>query len=99
MSEKTIESSGIKSVVIQYERVFNARITLTESNYNIWSQLMEMQIAERGKISYIRDKTKPPTESDEGFEKWNAENQNVKRWLLMSMSPDIMRRYLLLPIA
>nr|CAD1834353.1 unnamed protein product [Ananas comosus var. bracteatus] len=81
------------------EGVFNAGIILTESNYDIWSQLMEMQIAERDKISYIRGKTKPPAESDEGYEKWYAENQKVKRWLLMSMSPDIMRRYLRLPTA
>ena len=29
----------------------------------------------------------------------NAENQKVKRWLLMSMSPEIMKRYLRLPTA
>lgn len=101
MSEENPESAKIKSipVVIQSEGIFNAGIILTESNYDIWSQLMEMQIAERDKISYIRGKTKPPAESDEGYEKWYAENQKVKRWLLMSMSPDIMRRYLRLPTA
>nr|CAD1835526.1 unnamed protein product [Ananas comosus var. bracteatus] len=78
MSEENLESAKIKSipVVIQFEGVFNAGIILTESNYDIWSQLMEMQIAERDKISYIRGKTKPPTKSDEGYEKchiiWTA---------------------------
>lgn len=48
-------------VVVQSEGVFNAVIILTESNYDVWSQLMEMHIAEREKLSYINDKPKPPT--------------------------------------
>ncbi|KAL5752068.1 hypothetical protein ACOSQ2_022575 [Xanthoceras sorbifolium] len=78
---------------------FNAEITLTESNYDVWSQLMKMHIAERKKLSYIRGKKAPPVESEDGYEKCYAENQKVKRWLLMSMSPDIMKRYLRLPLA
>ncbi|KAG8387202.1 hypothetical protein BUALT_Bualt03G0228700 [Buddleja alternifolia] len=101
MGEKGIESSGSKSVpiVVQSEGAFNAGIILTESNYDVWSQLMEMHIAEREKLSYIHGKTKPPTEAEEGYKKWYAENQKVKRWLLMSMSPEIMKRYLRLPTA
>ena len=60
---------------------------------------MEMHIAEREKLSYIRGKIKQPTESEDGYEKWYAENQKVKRWLLMSMSPDIMKHDLRLPTA
>ncbi|KAK0607303.1 hypothetical protein LWI29_012878 [Acer saccharum] len=56
-----------------------------------------MHIAEREKLSYIRGKTKPPAESEEGYEKWYADNQNVKRWLLMSMTPEIMKHYLRIP--
>ena len=72
---------------------------MTESNYDVWSQLVEMHIAEQEKLSYIQGKTKPPKESEDGYEKWYAENQKVKRWLLMSMSPEIMKRYLRLPTA
>src|SRR4051794_20272104 len=90
MGDKISEVAGNKPfpVVVQTEIVFNAGVTLTESNYDIWSQLMEMHIAERDKISYIRGKDKPPKESEEGYEKWYAENKKVKPWLLMSMSPD-----------
>ncbi|KAL6323210.1 hypothetical protein AAG906_029217 [Vitis piasezkii] len=56
-----------------------------------------MHIAEREQLSYIQGKTNPPKESEDGYEKWYAENQKVKRWLLMSMSPEIMKRYLRLP--
>lgn len=75
MSEKNIEASGIKSipVVVQSEGVFNAGIVLDESNYDVWSQLMEMHIAEREKLSYIRGKMKKLSETDDGYEKWYAE--------------------------
>ncbi|KAF2283126.1 hypothetical protein GH714_043456 [Hevea brasiliensis] len=59
----------------------------------------EMHIAEWEKLSYIRGKMKQPTESDDGYEKWYAENQKVKRWLLMSMTLEIMKRYLRLSTA
>ena len=87
MSEKN-------TIVFQSEGTFNLGIILTESNYDIWSQLMEMHIAEREKLSYIRGKTNPPKKSEHGYEKWYAENQKVKRWLLMSTNPEIMKCYL-----
>ncbi|CAA0840798.1 Unknown protein [Striga hermonthica] len=87
----------INHVIIQSEGVFNIGILLSETNYDIWSQLMEMHIAEREKLSYIRGKMKIPEASDAGYEKWYAENQKVKRWLLMSMSP--MKRYIRIPAA
>ena len=34
-----------------------------------------------------------------GYEKWYAKNQKVKRWVLMSMSFDITKRYLHIPTA
>ncbi|KAL5741679.1 hypothetical protein ACOSP7_028411 [Xanthoceras sorbifolium] len=86
MSEKA-EASGAKSfpIVVQSEGGFNAGITLTESNYDVWSQLMCILLNKR--------------KSKDGYEKWYTENQKVKRWLLMSMSPDIMKQYLRLPTA
>jgi len=39
------------------------------------------------------------SETDDGYEKWYAENQKVKRWLLMSMKSEIMKRYLRIPTA
>ena len=58
-----------------------------------------MQIAEKVKLSFIRVTLPPPKEKDEGYEKWYSDNQKVKRWLLMSMSPKIMKRYIRLPTA
>ena len=47
MSEKN-------TIVFQSEGTFNLRIILTESNYDIWSQLLEMHIVEWEKLSYIQ---------------------------------------------
>ena len=69
MSEH-IESSGTKFVpiLVQSESAFNADIQLTETNYDVWSQLIEMHIVEREKISYIMDKSAPLVVSNKGYE-------------------------------
>ncbi|KAL5789241.1 hypothetical protein ACOSQ2_004129 [Xanthoceras sorbifolium] len=88
MSEK-VEASGAKSfpIMVQSEGGFNTGITLTESNYDVWSQLMKMLIAEREKLSYIQGKKAPPAESEYGYEKWYAENQ--KRYLRLPTTQEI----------
>ena len=53
--------------------------------------MLEMQIAEKEKLSFIRGTSPPPKEKDEGYEKWYSGNQKIRRWLLMSMSPEIMK--------
>ena len=61
--------------------------------------MLEMQITEKEKLSFIRGTSPPPKEKDEGYEKWYSDNQKVKRCLLMSMSSEIMKRYIRLHIA
>ncbi|KAG6763432.1 hypothetical protein POTOM_030847 [Populus tomentosa] len=77
---------------------FSTNVTLTESNYDVWSQIMEMQIAGREKLEYLVSNT-IPEKTDPSYAKWYAENQKIKGWLLTSMSPEIMKRYLRLPTA
>ncbi|GMP69977.1 hypothetical protein CsSME_00029035 [Camellia sinensis var. sinensis] len=55
---------------------------------------MEMHIAEKKKLSFIRGNSQPPIETDDGYEKWYVNNQRVKKWLLISMSPNIMKQYI-----
>ncbi|XLR66651.1 hypothetical protein S83_017323, partial [Arachis hypogaea] len=96
------ESSGTKTapIIIQSKNSsFNAGIVLDETNYDVWCQMMEMHIAEKEKLSFIHGKTAPPTEKDTSYDKWYTDNQRVKRWLLMSTSPEIMKRYICLPTA
>lgn len=69
-------------------------VILTEVNYNVWSQIMEMQTTRREKLEYIMGKTPLPQDTDVSYAKWYDENQKVKGWLLISMSSDIMKRYI-----
>ena len=90
MADLDSKTSGNKyaTIIIQCKgSSFNAGIVLHETNYDLWSQIMEMHIAEKEKLSFICGNSQSPTEKDDGYEKWYADNQKVKRWLLMSMSP------------
>ncbi|KAH0672644.1 hypothetical protein KY290_024878 [Solanum tuberosum] len=40
-----------------------------------------MHIAEKEKLSFVCGSTQPPTEKDEGYEKWYTNNEKVKRSL------------------
>ena len=100
MNKSDSETFVTKStpIIIQHEgSSFNSGIVLNEINYDPWSQMLEMQIAEKEKLFFIRGILPPPKEKDEGYKKWYSDNQKVKRWLLMSMSPEIMKRYIRLP--
>ena len=61
--------------------------------------MLDIQIAEKEKLSFIRGTSQPLKEKYESYEKWYSNNQKVKRWLLMSMSLEIMKRYIRLPTA
>lgn len=100
-STKTSTKSESSQIIhVQSETSgFKPSIILSESNYDVWSQILEMQIAEHDKSEYIVGKTPQPKETDANYGKWCAENQKVKRWLLISMSPEIMKRYLRLATA
>ena len=74
MERSTSSEKGLSPVIIQSESPFSAGIILTETNYDVWSQLMEMHIAEREKLSYICEKSPQPAQLSEGYEKWYAEN-------------------------
>ncbi|KAK2979733.1 hypothetical protein RJ640_024706 [Escallonia rubra] len=102
MANRDFDTSGTKSspIVIQSEgSSFKAGIILDDTNYDLWSQIMEMHIAEKEKLSFIRGNSQPPTKEDDLYEKWYVDSQKVKGWLLMSMSPEIMKWYIHLPIA
>jgi len=52
-------------IVVQLKGIFNAEITLTELNYGVWSQLMEMHIVEQEKNSYLSCHVKPLAKTNE----------------------------------
>ncbi|XP_024036853.1 uncharacterized protein LOC112096885 [Citrus clementina] len=76
MEKTPTESSPVVIQSVRSDGVFNVGIILIETNYDVWSQIMEMHLAEREKLSYIRSSTKPFEESSKEYEKclkiWDA---------------------------
>ena len=70
MSKSDFETFVTKStpIIIQHESSsFNSGIVLNETNYDLWSRMLEMQIAEKEKLSFICGTSSPPKEKDEGM--------------------------------
>ncbi|CAL2245805.1 unnamed protein product [Prunus armeniaca] len=53
-------------------------VILNETNYALWSQLMEIRIATRGKLGYLTGSIAMPAESAPTFDGWTTENLRVK---------------------
>ena len=71
---KVCERKSAPIIIQSKGSSFEARITLDEANYDLWSQIMEMHIVERKKLSFIRGNSQTPTKKDDGYEKWYADN-------------------------
>ncbi|CAL8997527.1 unnamed protein product [Prunus brigantina] len=74
-------------------------VILNETNYALWSQLMEIRIATRGKLGYLTGSIAMPAEFAPTFDAWTTENLRVKGWLIDSMSPELMGRFIRLRTA
>ena len=60
MTKNQPESSSVPVIHVQSENPgFTTSIILTEVNYDVWSQIMEMQIAGHEKLEYLMGKTPP----------------------------------------
>ena len=56
MPDSDSKTSGTKSAPINIQSEgssFNAGIVLDETNYDLWSQIMEIHIAEKEKLAFI----------------------------------------------
>ncbi|KAM2612513.1 hypothetical protein TB2_032479 [Malus domestica] len=45
-------------------------------------------------MGYLRGSIKAPNEDDPKYDDWFSEDQKIKSWLLSSMKPEIMKRYI-----
>ncbi|CAL8993956.1 unnamed protein product [Prunus brigantina] len=55
---------------------------------------MEMCIVASEKLGYLTDDTPKPPELSFTYNKWCTENFRVKVWLIDSMSPNLMSRFI-----
>ena len=61
---------------------------------------MEMRIGARNKSGFITGKTPKPTNGDKkDLEAWLIDNNRVKSWLIDSMTPSLIRRFIRLQTA
>ncbi|KAI4355996.1 hypothetical protein L6164_000050 [Bauhinia variegata] len=69
-------------------------IKLDDTNYGLWSQVVEMYISGRDKWGYINGDLPQPPETDPSFRKWRTENAVVKGWLINSIDPKLIGSYI-----
>lgn len=96
------EGSGPSNQVIVnnvQDPPFPTRVILDDNNFPLWSQLMEMRIGARNKLGYLTGSSIKPTTNEKAIETWTTENNKVKSWLIDSMSPTLMRRFIRLKTA
>lgn len=66
------------------------------ANYPLWSQVVEMFVAGRGKLGYLTGKTQDPSTNDASYERWTVENAIVKGCLIGAMETDVMNLFVCL---
>ncbi|KAJ0045362.1 hypothetical protein Pint_05392 [Pistacia integerrima] len=74
-------------------------IKLNETNYALWSQVVEMYISGKNKLGYINGDIPQPSSTDPTFRKWRTDNAIVKGWLINSMDPSLIGNFIRFPTA
>lgn len=69
-------------------------IKLNESNYALWSQVVEMYISGKDRLGYINGDLPQPSQTDPSFRKWRTENAIVKGWLINSMEQSLVGNFI-----
>ncbi|XP_022889208.1 uncharacterized protein LOC111404668 [Olea europaea var. sylvestris] len=69
-------------------------IKLDDTNYALWSQIMEMYISGKDKIDYVNGDSPLPPQTDPNFRKWRTDNAIVKSWLINSMDPALIGNFI-----
>lgn len=97
----TDDNSSSSSVIVQnvQDTPFPTGVTLDDTNYPLWLQLMEMRIGARNKSSFLTGASAKPTTNDKAIETWVTDNNRVKSWLIDSMNLTLMRRFIRLQTA
>ncbi|KAF3784879.1 hypothetical protein EJ110_NYTH27538 [Nymphaea thermarum] len=88
-SSSTVNQTEIG--VVRPENVPMQVITLrlTKKNYFSWSPAMTMGIVGRGRIDYIDGSNPEPARTSGVWHTWFLEDNQVKTWIVNSVSPEI----------
>lgn len=74
-------------------------IKLDGSNYDLWSQVVEMYIFGKEKLKFINGDSPQPTPTDPSFCKWHTDNVIVKGWIINSMDSSLIGSLIRFPMA
>ncbi|KAM1862095.1 hypothetical protein ACFX14_002599 [Malus domestica] len=83
--------STLNPVVIQSDAsAVPSTVKLNGTIYPLWSKVLEMHVAGRGKKGFVTGSVKEPKENNTEYEAWEMGNAIVKEWLINFMDPTIM---------
>jgi hypothetical protein len=69
-------------------------IKLNDTNYALWSQVVEMFISGKDKLGYINGDITQPELTDSSYRRWRTENSIVKGWIINSMEPELLGNFI-----
>ncbi|KAM1703262.1 hypothetical protein ACFXTN_026308 [Malus domestica] len=74
-------------------------IQLNDTNFKVWSKMMEVHAAGLGKHGYLTGKISVVEEDSPGYTKWVTEDAIVLGWLLKTKEPYLLSLFIDLPTA
>ncbi|KAM1985565.1 hypothetical protein ACFX16_013722 [Malus domestica] len=83
------ESTNINAIPFGFQ--------LSDSNFKVWSKMMEVHPLGIGKQGYLTGKILAVDEDDPEYVKWSTEDAIVRRWLLKTMEPHLLGLFIDLP--
>ncbi|KAF3786786.1 hypothetical protein EJ110_NYTH24686 [Nymphaea thermarum] len=90
-SSSTVNTNQTELGAYRSKNVLVQVITLhlTKENYFTWSAAMTMGIAGRGRIAYIDGRNPEPARTSGVWDTWFLEDNQVKTWIVNSVSADL----------
>jgi hypothetical protein len=99
-TELTEALSKIQTLTITTEPpAASISIKLNNTNYALWSQVVEMYISSKDKLGYINGDFPQPPSTNPSFHKWRTDNAIVKGWLINTMDPSLIGNFMRFPTA
>ena len=72
-------------------------VKLNDPNFTLWSQVVTMFVAGRGRMGYLNGTTPQPAVISATYSKWIMEDAIVKGWLIGAMEANVMMLCIRLP--
>ncbi|KAF3777323.1 hypothetical protein EJ110_NYTH45995, partial [Nymphaea thermarum] len=88
-SSSTVNQTEIGGVRTENVPMQVINLHLTKENYFSWSPAMTMGIAARDRMTYIDGSNPEPARTSGVWRTWFLEDNQVKTWIVNSVSPDI----------